>query len=395
MTEPARLLFVGDISLGGDYAGRYGHGPRAWTEPFDGVVPVFEEADLRIGNLESPLHESTAPRPKRNLLGARPDSVAALDFLGFDVLCLGNNHITDQGAEGITETRTLLESDGIAAFGAGGNLCEARRPAFAQAGDLSFAFLGYAVEGRDVGAEMATESREGCVPLSMENIESDIAGVCDRADHIVVSLHWGYQYDRYPDPGQIEMARAIIDLGATVVYGHHPHVLQGVERYKNGVILYSLGNFFFSNFVRTDGRLLRLPRECHTTAAIVCQIGRSGVQSVSVVPLVVDPDLRMTVLEGRAKALEERFVMDLSGNLDRPDFAVFWEAHHSRTERTRRRREAQTVLHDDTERLRNRLRKSGITGTLTSLKWNDARSLTRFLGRSFRMICGWFTMGRT
>ena len=157
MREFARLLFVGDIALGGDYARQYGQGSPNWTAPFVEIRPIFRDADLRIGNLEEPLHRSSTPRRKRNLLGAQPESLAALSYLGFTALNLGNNHITDQGAEGIIRTRQMLKASGIAPFGAGENLEMAGSPAFARAKNLSFTFLGYAVQDQDVAAEAATD----------------------------------------------------------------------------------------------------------------------------------------------------------------------------------------------------------------------------------------------
>ena len=391
-TEPGaltRLLFVGDIGLGGDFADRYGHSSPAWIEPFLEVSPVFEDADLRIGNLESPLFESATPRPKRNLLGASPDSAEALSYLGFDALSLGNNHITDQGTEGITKTRGILESRGIAAFGAGEDLGMARKPAFVRTKNQSFAFLGYAVEGQDVGAEMATNSREGCVPLSPEYIESDIASAREKAEHVIVSLHWGYQYDQYPDPGQIRMARRIIDYGATIVHGHHPHVLQGMERYKDGLILYSLGNFFFPDFVRTDGRKFRFPRQSHRTAAVVCDVGFQGVLSVSMVPMLMFPDLRMRVLRGRGAASPRRSFVALSSLFDTQDYSEHWSSEHRRTERRRRRYDERFQMHDDTARLWRRVRTRGFASSLRRLKGRHAKELFRRIRRYTRNSQAW------
>lgn len=387
MREFARLLFVGDISLGGDFASRYGEGSPNWTAPFTEVRPIFQDADLRIGNLEDPLHKSSSPRRKKNLLGAPPESVAALSYLGFTALNLGNNHITDQGAEGITKTREILESRGIAPFGAGADLETARKPAFAQANNLSFALLGYAVQGQDVGAEAATDSTEGCVPLSLERIEHDIVAARRTATHVVVSLHWGYQFDRYPDPEQVAVARTIIDLGALIVYGHHPHVLQGMELYKNGLILYSLGNFFFPSFVRTDGWQSRFPRESRRTAAVLCDVGPAGVQSFSTVPLSVGFDNRMQAVQGRAAARATRSLASLSRALDAPDYVASWRSHHSRTERKRHRQEERMRLHGDTDPLWRRARTLGVVGSLRSLKGRHVKEMFLLIRRFARLGC--------
>ena len=347
---------------------------------------VFQAADLRVGNLEAPLHAGAAQRRKKNLLGAPLESAEALSYLGFTALNLGNNHITDQGAEGITRTRQVLESRGIAHFGAGENLETACMPAFAEAKSLSFAFLGYVLPDQDVGAEAATASREGCVPLSLERIEHDIGEARRRAAHVVVSLHWGYQYDRYPDPGQIATAHRIIDLGALVVHGHHPHVLQGIERYKHGLILYSLGNFFFPDFMRTDGREFRFPRETRSTAAVVCDVGASGVQSFLTVPLAVERNDRMEVLQGRAAVRATQYLLELSSALDAPGYASSWLSHHRRTERKRHRQEESFRIHDETFGIWRMARSRGVAGSLRSLKGRHIIDMLRLVRRYARLL---------
>ncbi|MFV1979662.1 MAG: CapA family protein [Rhodothermia bacterium] len=386
MSEHARLLFVGDIALGGGYARRWGRDSSNWTEPFADVHPVFQDADLRIGNLEEPLHRVSTPRRKRNLLGAPPESAAALSFLDFSALSLGNNHIADQGAEGICRTREILESRGIAPFGAGEDLETARKPAFAEAQNQSFAFLAYAEQDQDVGSEVATASQEGCVPLSLERIEHDVLEAQRTAEHVVVSLHWGYQYDRYPDPGQIATARKIIDLGAVIVFGHHPHVLQGIERYKHGLILYSLGNFFFPDFVRTDGLKFRFPKESRTTAAVLCDVGRSGIRSFSTVALRTGRDYRMRVLQGPAAAREKRSLTSLSRALDAPGYDRFWRLHHSRTERKRCRQEGMMQIRSETASIWNQVRNRGF---VASLKHMSGRHVLETL-RLFRRFARFF-----
>ena len=381
MTNLTRLLFVGDISLGGEYAERYGQGYPNWTKAFHDVRHVFQGADLRIGNLEEPLYRSQTPRPKRNLLGAPPESVKALTFLGFTALNLGNNHITDQGVEGVSRTREILESKGIAPFGAGENLGEARRPAFAEAGNQSFAFLGYAVHDQDVGSEVATDSVEGCVPLSLEYIEHDILKARRTAEHVVVSLHWGYQFDRYPAPDQVAIARRIIELGAIIVFGHHPHVLQGIERYKHGLILYSMGNFFFPSFVRTDGLKFRFPRASHTTAVVLCNVGRSGIQSFSMVPVRVGMDLRMKVLQGPVAAREERQLKLISEALHAPAYESLWRSQHRRVVKLRCRQEERFRARNEVVSLWREVRSRGLIGSLRRMKRHHIQGLPRLFRR--------------
>ena len=350
------MLFVGDIALGGLYSTRYGAVSPNWTKLFLEISPIFRLPDLRIGNLESPLFINSSPQRKRNLLGAPPSSVDALDFLGFNALCLANNHITDQDPEGIARTVDILKSHNISYFGAGKDLDSACQPAFIQANGLSFAFLGYAAGSSDVGAQMATESREGCTPLSLDRIEHDIAALRNIVSHIVVSLHWGYQFDLYPEPRQIEIARKIIDLGALIVHGHHPHVVQGMERYRNGLILYSLGNFFFPNFKRSDGCWFRFPKESSRTAIVQCEVGVDGVRSVSLLPLWVGPNSRVNSLNGIAAVQAITEFDRRSAALQATDYPRRWSIHHKKTEAWRARAEFRLRLCGDLTAAWNRVR---------------------------------------
>ncbi len=381
MSDSARLLFVGDISLGGDYASRCKQGSLTWAEPFGEVHPVFQAADLRIGNLESPLCTASVPRQKKNLLGAPQESVVALTDLGFTVLNLGNNHITDQGAEGIARTREVLEANGIAPFGAGESLATANKPAVASANGLSFAFLGYAVPDRDVSAEAATDSREGCVPPSLERVEKDVGAVRGRVTHVVVSIHWGYQYSPLPDPEQISIAQRIIDLGALIVFGHHTHVVQGIQRHKNGLILYSLGNFFFPSFVRTDGVRFRFPKESRESVAVLCEVGGSGVRSFATTPLTTDRENRMHIVKGRAAARATRRLVSISRALAAADYASLWQKRHKRAQRVRRRQEEGLKARSEVEGLWRRFRALGVTGSMRKLNGHRVVDLVRWLRR--------------
>jgi poly-gamma-glutamate synthesis protein (capsule biosynthesis protein) len=388
MSEAIRLLLAGDIDLGGGYADRHGSDPGDWIAPFTEVQPVFAGADVRVGNLECPLFRGAEPRRKRNVLGAPPDSAAALSYLGFTALSLANNHSTDQGSEGLQRTREVLQSRGIVPFGAAGDLKLASTPAFVQAKGVTFAFLGYAEQGGDVGAEGATHSTAGCVPLSLERIQHDIAQARARAEHVVVSLHWGYQSDRYPDPEQVATARKVIDLGALIVHGHHPHVLQGMERYGRGLILYSLGNFYFPDFVRTDGLRFRFPRETRRTAVVLCDITAPGVQSFSTIPLVVGGDGRVRLLRGRAAARAARSITGLARRIDAPDYAARWRTHHDRTERRRRRQEAILQARSEIAGIWRRARSRGVAGLLRDLRGRHAAEVLRVVRRFARLYRG-------
>src|SRR5690606_1761556 len=210
----------------------------------------LKNADLTIGNLETPLTDRGSPMVEKTYLFRNPpDKVApALKSAGFDIVTLANNHILDYGVEGLRDTIRSLQDVGIAHVGAGMNLQEARRPVVLTLPDgQTVGFLGYSNTFPE--EFWATPSSPGTAFGHVKHVQSDVQALVERnIDIIVVSFHWGRERQPRLRAYQPLLAHAAIDAGADLVLGHHPHILQGVERYKNGLVLYSLGNYTFSTF---------------------------------------------------------------------------------------------------------------------------------------------------
>lgn len=253
-TEPApapavvRLAAVGDIMLGGKAAPlleREGYG-----YPFATTRDILTGADLAIGNLETALTDGDDKLvDKQYRFRNPPHKVApALAEAGFDIVSLANNHTLDYGYAGLRDTLAALERYGIRHHGAGGSRAEARRPVvFELAGGRRAGFLAYS---NTFPREFwAGETRPGTAFGHQAHVRADVAALAERGvEVIVVSFHWGRERQTELRDYQPLLARTAIDAGADLVIGHHPHILQGVERYKDGVILYSLGNFAFGSY---------------------------------------------------------------------------------------------------------------------------------------------------
>jgi len=268
------FVAVGDIMLGrhiGKVISRKGN-----PSPFEKIRPVLQKSDILFGNLESVIGENyTVPnfQDKPYNFIAHPRVVGILKGAGFSVLSLANNHAMDFGAGALSETRRLLKEQGIADFGAGTNINDARRPTELSRGGLRFGFLGYGVaHSREA---YATTQRAGLAPFVMEEIQQDIQDLRKRVDVLIVSLHWGIEYETAPSGQQRAEAHQIIDWGADMIIGHHPHVLQGVELYKGKLIAYSLGNFLFDQKHNGTGR----------GAMLVCSFRKNAPYSAEIVPL--------------------------------------------------------------------------------------------------------------
>ncbi|MFH1188703.1 MAG: CapA family protein [bacterium] len=247
------LLFVGDIMLSRGVAYQTEKNGGDGRYPFLRIADVVRGADIAFGNLEGPL--SDVGTDERNLYSFRadPKMMEGLVYAGFDVLSLANNHIGDWGHDALSDTVLRLKAANILPIGAGENYREANKVVVKKIGNTRFGFLAYTnlLPERFV----ATEDRVGVSEWGIEKIKKDITLAKQKSDIVIVSFHWGEEYSKEPVMYQKEFARACIDAGADIIVGHHPHVVQPVERYKDGVIMYSLGNFVFDqNFSKETMR---------------------------------------------------------------------------------------------------------------------------------------------
>jgi poly-gamma-glutamate synthesis protein (capsule biosynthesis protein) len=158
-------------------------------------------------------------------------------------VCLANNHILDYGETALAHTIDKLSNHRIPCFGAGHVNDNFANPLIIERFKNKIAIFGYC----SAGPCLAEKRSIGPAPLLEDKIIEDITNNRDRADFIVLQLHWGRQESGLPDYSQIKLARKLIDVGANAVIGHHAHALQPVEYYHNGIIAYGLGNFIFSN----------------------------------------------------------------------------------------------------------------------------------------------------
>lgn len=276
-TKPTEFTIaaVGDIMLGGT-AGpeleRFGY-----DYPFEQVRGVLTQADIAFGNLEGPLTNGGKPATqKQYVFRSPPDKVApALARAGLRVVSLANNHSMDYGREGLIDTMRALDQAGIRYVGAGETLAAARRPAIVELPGARVAFLAYSLTFPE--EFWATAESAGSAFGHEHQVRADIAAARKQADVVIVSFHWGREGTTVLRDYQTQLGRAAIDAGASAVLGHHPHILQAVERYRQGVILYSLGNFVFGSF-SADA----------TRSAIALLTFREGrVQRVRLVPINV------------------------------------------------------------------------------------------------------------
>ncbi|MCF7845536.1 MAG: CapA family protein [Candidatus Pacebacteria bacterium] len=247
LVEEYSLLFVGDVMLDRGVEVKIEEHGEDYTFPFLLTVDILQEADILFGNLESMISDKGRNVGSIYSFRADPMAVEGLLFAGFDVLSLANNHTFDYGREAFEDTMDRLKAEGIKYTGAGFNREEAHTSAVITLDDgTRVGFLGYT----DFLYPFAfsTEERSGVSNFSLESLKEDIEKAEEETDLLVVSLHSGEEYQKQQNEHQELVSKKAVDYGADLIIGHHPHVTQPVEKYKDGYIAYSLGNFVFDQY---------------------------------------------------------------------------------------------------------------------------------------------------
>ncbi len=227
------------IFFAGDNLARASHKGK---DPYEFVRPAIKTCQAAFCNLETVLtdHREKAAGTVFNICTGAENLAHMTRPGGFDAVTLANNHILDYGPGGLADTIALLDRAGIIHTGAGFSREEALRPAVVEICGVKVAFIGMSKTGSMVKADAHV------LPLDLETAREAI-GIARRAGASVVicSPHWGRELAYFPTPDQQAFGRGLIDAGADLVVGHHPHVIQGVETYRDKLIFYSLGNFNF------------------------------------------------------------------------------------------------------------------------------------------------------
>ncbi len=236
--ETITVFLVGDIMLnrGVEYmVEKKGEGDFKF--PFLKIAENLQKADILFGNLEGTISDKGFKVGSKYSFRANPKAIEGLKYAGFDVLSLANNHALDFTREALKDTFQRLKEAGIDYIGTGSPVIKEINSSTGS--PLRIAFLAYTNLGSPFwGIGWADWD-------NLEEIKKEIKETKEKADILIVSLHAGKEYSSEPNQFQIDFSKAAIEAGADLVVGHHPHVIQRNEKYKNGYIFYSLGNFVF------------------------------------------------------------------------------------------------------------------------------------------------------
>ena len=200
---------------------------------------------------------------------------------------IGNNHTFDCYDQGFVKLGGLLNDIGIRWCGAGFDIKKALEAAVFEIQGIRLAIL-CIVDPSSGMFRFAEKNTSGVAPNDATEVCRKITELKESVDHVIVSPHWGMERFRIPSPGQIDQARAFADAGASLVLGHHPHVVQGMEMVGNVPVVYSLGNFMSSHVYWDSGDYLNWNRFERVGCMFKCEFSKDSVLSVEQVPVYDD-----------------------------------------------------------------------------------------------------------
>lgn len=249
--KPYVMGFAGDINFNDNYQNmQYLKNSKRGLKDCisEELLNKMKSADVMMLNNEFAFSERGTPAEgKEYTFRSRPENVSLLKEMGVDIVSLANNHALDYGRDALKDTFTVLDDAGIAYVGAG---ADAERAAEVVTFDNQGMKIGCIAASRVIYQNdwVAGNSNSGMQSAyDLAYMLDEINKASKECDFLIVYVHWGVEYNKYPEDYQREWARQYIDSGADAVIGCHPHVIQGLEIYNGHPIIYSMGNFWFNS----------------------------------------------------------------------------------------------------------------------------------------------------
>ena len=291
---------------------------------------LLQASDLAIGNFEMALVEGGMPLEKTGVRRADPAVGPTLGTIGFDILSVANNHTVDYGWEGLRSTMQSLRDGGCTVVGGGSTLDEAATPAVREVGGLRIGVLAYScltpagaratadrpgiacirvrtcyeidplIQIEEPGDPSAVLVRTSPVDEDLDDALDRVRQLRTRCDHVVVSLHWGFGSGEDLAQYQEPLARTLIDAGASVIHGHHPHAVHGVGFHRRRPIFYSPGVYMAEQWSQPSSPVVMKMRTGMSKDGYVArlQLQANDVTRVCLHPTVLDDAHQPTLATG-------------------------------------------------------------------------------------------------
>lgn len=235
-----KISFTGDVS----FTGEFYRGLLYDSLIFDKeITNIFSHSNYNIINLEGPVVSSVKIPSVGSHVVSPLESIKYLNDMGINVFNLANNHTFDMGLDGFIHTQEEIRKYNAIYLGAGEDIEEASKIKYISKGDIIVALIAIG----SIGNSAKMKENKECIfdDNNITLIKKKITKAKENSDWVILNFHDGTEYNFYPVDYIIEKLKMFIDIGVDIIIGHHPHVPQGIEKYKSGVIFYSLGNFIF------------------------------------------------------------------------------------------------------------------------------------------------------
>lgn len=293
-SDTATIGFMGDVMIGRMVNEILT--TKDYSYPWGNTLSLLQKTDLRIINLETTLTTHTEKNPKVFNFRALPDRVQTLQAAHIDVASLANNHSLDFKEPGLIETLATLDSAGIHHVGAGINIEQACTPCIITKNNIRIGIIGCT---DNEPTWKAANNKPGTNYIEVGNnkdlatIKTQMAALRNVVDIVIMTIHWGPNMQQRPSQEFIEFAHNCIDAGVDIIHGHSSHVFQGIEVYKNKVIMYDTGDFIddyaIDPILRNDQSLF-----------FAVTITKNGPQSVTLTPVVIN-NMQVNIANGSEK----------------------------------------------------------------------------------------------
>jgi len=257
------IALLGDVMLGRGIA--FAHAEDRWEQTLQSLAPILQSADVAMANLESPIDCGNPVSPNSRLLIAPSGSIAALTSASLDIVSLANNHARDDGDRGARCTRDALRLHGV-------SFLDSTSPLLFSVHGIRLAFL-------------AVDFTDGSSTHAVEDLADQVRDLRRGGNLVIVSLHWGMEYQSGSDDLQKRIAQTLAKSGVNILWGHHPHAVQESVWIGDTLVLYSLGNAVFDQWEPATSREGEL---------VWVEIDRQDIRFYGAIRFRIDPGLGQT-----------------------------------------------------------------------------------------------------
>lgn len=308
-----KIALLGDIALYGKYSSKNNN----VMDYFSDASRLLREFDYVVGNLETPLCDGCVPTGVKSahIKGDTYD-INIIKHLNINAVNLANNHIFDYGIMGYESTIKTLKENDIEYFGIAGKQLTVKLD------NSSLAFSGYCCYSSNGNGYMETGSNLGINVLNPEVVETNLVKNHENGSLNIVSVHAGQEHINYPNYDHIQLARLFSTKVPYVYYGHHPHVMQGIENYNDSLLAYSLGNFCFDD-VYTDKStepLIRQSEDNKKGFILGIEVVDNKIIDYEIIPIYMAPD--KLIVNKNLEIVQEVKVYSEYLNIDKEEYNI-------------------------------------------------------------------------